>query len=75
MARSQRAGWSSRREPGRSGHLLEVTEGPASSAYMLTNLNSSQVLQVADGSTAAGANVVQGTYSGENDQLWEITVP
>ncbi len=47
--------------------------GTPSGAYMWTNLNSSQLLEVAGGSTAAGANVDQGTYAEQDHQLWSVS--
>ncbi len=41
--------------------------------YILVNRNSGKVMEVAGGSTAAGANVQQGTYNGSNYQKWNVT--
>ncbi|MEO8253155.1 MAG: RICIN domain-containing protein [Flavobacterium sp.] len=40
--------------------------------YVLVNRNSGKVMEVAGGSTAAGANVQQGTYNGSNYQKWNV---
>lgn len=40
--------------------------------YILVNRNSGKVLEVANGSTAAGANVQQGTYAGASYQQWNV---
>lgn len=41
--------------------------------YVIVNRNSGKVMEVAGGSTAAGANVQQGTYNGSNYQKWNVT--
>lgn len=41
--------------------------------YVIVNRNSGKVMEVAGGSTAAGANVQQGTYNGGNYQKWNVT--
>lgn len=41
--------------------------------YVLVNRNSGKVMEVAGGSTAAGANVQQGTYNDSNYQKWNVT--
>ncbi|NMA67371.1 MAG: carbohydrate-binding protein [Clostridiaceae bacterium] len=40
--------------------------------YVLINRNSGKVLDVNGASTSDGANVVQWTYHGDNNQLWDI---
>ncbi|MEU9730278.1 family 43 glycosylhydrolase [Streptomyces sp. NPDC048002] len=44
----------------------------ASTTYTLTNRNSGKCLDVADGSTADGANVRQWTCNGANPQRWRL---
>ncbi|MBS2098459.1 RICIN domain-containing protein [Carboxylicivirga linearis] len=41
--------------------------------YVFVNRNSGKVMEVAGGSTTAGANVQQGTYSGASYQQWNVT--
>jgi len=41
--------------------------------YVLVNRNSGKVMEVKGGSTTAGANVQQGTYSGASYQQWNVT--
>ncbi|MBN1186209.1 MAG: RICIN domain-containing protein [Bacteroidales bacterium] len=41
--------------------------------YILVNRNSGMVMEVAGGSSTAGANVQQGTYSGATYQQWNVT--
>lgn len=41
--------------------------------YVIVNRNSGKVLEVAGGSTASGANIQQGSYSGSNYQKWNVT--
>jgi hypothetical protein len=58
--------------------VINITWGediqPAiSGRYILVNRNSGKVLEVAGGSTADGANVQQGSYSGATYQQWDVT--
>ncbi len=41
--------------------------------YILVNRNSGKVIEVAGGSSTAGANLQQGTYSGATYQQWNVT--
>ncbi len=41
--------------------------------YRIVNANSGKVLEVANGSTAVGANVRQGTWNDEPHQRWTVT--
>ena len=41
--------------------------------YMLVNRNSGKVMEVAGGSTSAGANLQQGTSTGATYQQWNVT--
>lgn len=50
----------------------EDIQPPINGRYILVNRNSQKVLEVADGSTADGANIQQGNYSGAGHQQWTI---
>ncbi len=41
--------------------------------YILVNRNSGKVMEIANGSSSAGANLQQGTYSGATYQQWNVT--
>lgn len=40
--------------------------------YVLVNRNSGKVMEVANGSSSAGANLQQGTYTGATYQQWDV---
>lgn len=59
--------------------VINITSGddiqPAiNGRYVLVNRNSGKVMEVADGSTVAGANIRQGTFTGSTHQQWNVAL-
>ena len=50
----------------------EDIQPPINGRYILVNRNSQKVLEVADNSTADGANIQQGNFTGAGNQQWNI---
>jgi hypothetical protein len=59
--------------------LITVQGGEASlrvvpnGTYVVKNLNSGAALEVAEAKTAAGTSLDQSTYTGDSNQLWNVT--